>query len=349
MTNPYAVLTSAGYVVVNTNGTPWPQYISNQKARSLGPLTTAINQLLPNRELYIFYNTGNEQSRSFYLGLPVTNWNNCWDKVMDLWGWRSNEMNKNTDQPSFQDYYIGNAGWTGVTNARPNDLLTTHLSAVGFDLNLGYPNNYTWLSGGWSNTSTNSLSDIPTYTGFLKCLYTAGMVGGVSGYFTGPTNTTPGSIFGGPGMDASFPSNSPPHWLQQIMALSHVHAVFSHLENVLTNGDLISGPQHHSLCQDQPAYEFTNTAGYKLDRVLARKLRGTNLWLVTAWAADGVTNNVTVTIPTIGNLTVAAVPAASVYQVTRTGTNVTQTLLDEYGSFPEILAPPENLRTIAPQ
>ena len=65
MTNPYAVLTSAGYVVVNTNGTPWPQYISNQKARSLGPLTTAINQLLPNRELYIFYNTGNEQSRSF--------------------------------------------------------------------------------------------------------------------------------------------------------------------------------------------------------------------------------------------------------------------------------------------
>jgi hypothetical protein len=119
------------------------------------------------------------------------------------------------------------------------------------------------------------------------------------------------------------------------MALGHVHALFSHLENVLTNGDLLTGPQMHAMSTDQPAYEFTNTAGYANARVLARKLRGQNQWIVTAWAADGVSTNVTVTIPTVGALTVAAVPSASVYQVTMSGTNVTQTLLDEYLSWPQ--------------
>jgi len=132
-------------------------------------------------------------------------------------------------------------------------------------------------------------------------------VGGIAGYFSYPTGTV-ASVFGENGFAGTFPINTPPHWLLQIMALAHVHALFSHLENVLTNGDLLSGPQAHALSADQPAYEFTNTAAYANDRVLARKLRGQNQWIVTAWAADGITNNVTVTIPTIGNLTVTAVP-----------------------------------------
>jgi hypothetical protein len=126
------------------------------------------------------------------------------------------------------------------------------------------------------------------------------------------------------------------------MALSHVHALFSHLANVLTNGDLLSGPQAHRYSLDQPAYEFTNTAGLLNDRVLARKLRGTNYWIVTAWAADGTNQNVTVNIPTIGALTVSAVSSGSVYQVTMSGTNVQQTLLDEYASFPPV--PPVDFR-----
>jgi hypothetical protein len=167
------------------------------------------------------------------------------------------------------------------------------------------------------------------------------MNGAIAGYFSLPTNTVSHTM----GFDATFPSNSPPYWLQQMVVLSHVHALFSQLETFTDNSDLISGPQHHALSYDQPAYEFTNTAGYAQDRVLARKSRSANQWLVTAWAADGVTNNVTVTIPTVGNLTVAAVPSASVYQVTMTGTNVQQTLLDEYASFPR-LAPPSGFRVL---
>ena len=356
--DPRVQAATNGMPYTNTNvwnaDTVWPRYGSNRKAHQLGFYTSAVNKLLPDRKLNIFYNTAGEYMRMTYPNNPAF-WNGPY------WGWDSDVMNTNTDLPSYEEYYQGVTGhaWTGSY-----DLLTTYLNSVGFNFKLGYTNNYSWLSGGWavgSNTnlttndmgqvttlSSNALSDIPRYTGFLKCIYTGGTVGGNAGYYVWPagTNGIYGWIFGGPGFDAAFPSNSPPHWLLQIIALSHVHALFSHFENVLTNGDLLSGPQHHALSLDQPAYEFTNTAGYVNDRVLARKLRGTNLWLVSAWAADGITNNVTVTIPTIGNLTVNAIPSASVYQVTMSGTNVQQTLLDEYASFP--LPSPTNFRVVLP-
>jgi hypothetical protein len=124
---------------------------------------------------------------------------------------------------------------------------------------------------------------------------------------------------GANGFDASFPSNSPPNWLQQMMALSYVHALFSQLEPFTDNSDLISGPQAHALSQDQPAYEFTNTVGRTWqDRVLARKVRNTNEWLICAWAADGVDTNVTVTIPTLGSITVLARDSGAVYLASTT-------------------------------
>jgi hypothetical protein len=314
MTNPWTAS--------NTSGMSWPRYSSNRKAHQLGFLTTAIQQLLPNRELYIFYNTGNEQNR--YTAEA------SWFNADSYWGWNSDVMVTNTDLPSFEDYYSWK-GWVSVTNPFPNDILTRHLDAVGYNKELGHPLNYSWVNGG-SGTNMASFSDIPHYMGFLKCLYTSGMVGGIAAYFDYPAG----------GFDVAFPTNNPPQWLLQIIALSHVHALFSHLDNFTYNGDLLTGPQAHEMSKDQPAYEFTNTAGYANDRVLARNMRVTNLWLVTAWAVDGITNNVTVTIPTVGNLTVTAIPSASVYLVTMIGTNVQQMLLDEYASFPT----PTNLHII---
>jgi hypothetical protein len=336
MTNAFTDTVGEGGYTVTNQGMSWPNYISHRKAHQLGFLTAAINQQLTNRILSIFYSTGNEQTRCY---VPDPWGQVCWENWQDGWGFWSEVMNTNTDLPCFQSYFYRYQGWTnppGAIWSTPNmDLLTEQLNGVGYDINLGYPLNYSFVCSGFDSGSgnTNQLSDISLYTGFLKCLYTAGMVGANAGYYSYPSGTN-GTLIGGPGFDAAFPSNSPPHWLMQMMVLSHVHALFSHLENFLYNGDLLTGPQPHLMSADQPAYEFTNTAGYANDRVLARKLRGQNQWIVTAWAADGITNNVTVTIPTIGNLTVTAVPAASVYQVTMTGTNVTQTLLDEYASFP---------------
>ena len=328
-----AVMTNT-WTTSNTNGTSWPRYTSDRKSHQLGFLTAAIQQLFPNHELYIFYKTANEQGR----GYTPTDLN--WGDLYDAWGWKSDVLNTNTDLPSFEDYYGTVASWTNV----PNDLLTMHLNGVGYDINFGYKTNYSWLSGGWSTTDTNALSDIPRYMGFLKCLYTAGMNGAVAGYFSCPTNTIPGSIFGGPGFDAAFPSNSPPHWLQQMVVLSHVHALFSQLETFIDNSDLISGPQHHALSYDQPAYEFTNTMADATARVLARRLRSGDQWLITAWAASGTNRNVTVNIPVLGAVTVYARDSGAVYQVTTTNT----TLIDVNGMLPtESLTPPANFRVLS--
>jgi len=297
-------------------------------------LTTNIQTQIPNRSMYVFYNTGAEENRMSYGG----------GQGYLQWGWDAKNMVSNTDQPSFEDYYGGLASWTNNSaynqgNPALNDLLTKVLDAKGYNIALGHPLDYSWVSGGWSVTDTNALSDIPTYTGFLKCLYTAGMVGGVAGYFSYPSGTN-GPILGGPGFDAAFPSNSPPNWLLQMMALAHVHALFSHLERFLYSGSLLSGPQVHVMSTDQPAYEFTNSIADPYSRVLARQLNGLNKWIVTAWNSNETTNTVTVNIPTIGNLTVTATPSANVYQVAVSGTNVQRTLLDEY-AFPQV---PSNLR-----
>ena len=317
----------------DASGNPWPTYGSLRVSNEIQYAANAVRLAVPDRNLYIFYSTYVECVRTY----PGT-----WD---DWWGASSITIQNATDLPSYQSYYQGYTEfmWTGSY-----DLLTEYLNCVGFHLNANnfsvpQPLNYSWVCAGWFN-NTNFNSDIPRYMGFLKCAYTGGMIGGVAGYFFLPTNGYATPFI--PSSSTNFWQCGAPDWLVQIMALAHVHALFSHLDSFLYNGDLLSGPQSHVLSLDQPAYEFTNTAAYANDRVLARKMRGTNLWLVTAWAADGITNNVTVTIPTIGNLTVTAVPSASVYQVTMNGTNVQQTLLDEYASFPP--SPPTGVHVVPP-
>jgi hypothetical protein len=312
-----------------TNGLNFLVYESQRKAYQLSFLTAAIKQQIPNRTLSIFYEASSaEETRVNYAGNGYLQW-----------GWDSRNMVSNTDLPSYMAYYstLNLGSWTNNSeyfagNAFNCDMLTRILDAVGYNIALGHPLNYTWVEGGGSATdsSVNSCSDIPTYTGFLKCMYTAGMVGGIAEY-SAPPGTT--SFFWGPGNWSAFSSTNPPDWLLQMMALSHTHALFSHLANFLYSGTLLSGPQVHVMSTDQPAYEFTNTVADPYSRVLARKLNGQNQWLVTAWNSNETTNTVTVNIPTIGNLTVTAVPSASVYEVTMTGTNVKQTLQDEYTSY----------------
>jgi len=330
MTNPFSI--NGSIYNVNTNGMSWPRYVSGRKAHELGFLTSAIQQSFPNRELYIFYKNDNEQNRGYNPS------DLHWMDSFDGWGWWSDFMATNTDLPSFEAYYAADGMWTNTANA---DLLTQHLNAVGYNIHLGYKTNYTWVSGGWgvdNQPDTNypaSFSDTPHYTGFLKCLYTAGMNGAIAGYFSYPVG----------GFDVAFPSNSPPSWLQQIISLSQVHALFSQLETFTDNSDLISGPQHHALSYDQPAYEFTNTMADATARVLARQLRSSNQWLITAWAAAGADRTVTVTIPTLGSVSVLARACGSVYQATTTNL----TLIDKNGLLPTItigLASPPGLHTV---
>jgi hypothetical protein len=104
-----------------------------------------------------------------------------------------------------------------------------------------------------------------------------------------------------------------------MILLGRAHALFSHVDDFIREGDLLAGPDMHKLVKprtgkDLPAYEFPT--GDPDVRVLARKHRQRNQWLVTAWAAAGEARDVKVFIDEVGELTLNTRPAGSVYRVT---------------------------------
>jgi hypothetical protein len=117
-----------------------------------------------------------------------------------------------------------------------------------------------------------------------------------------------------------------------MMSLGHVHALFSHLEDYLRHGDLLPGPDRHRWSTDLPAYEFPT--GDAAARVLARKHRTRDEWLLTAWAAGGANREVSVTIPKLGELTLLARDTASVYLAVPGPNGPAATLLDPDGLNP---------------
>ena len=108
-----------------------------------------------------------------------------------------------------------------------------------------------------------------------------------------------------------YAEDRPPHWLQKLATVAHVHAAFSQLEDFLRNGDLLPGPAKHRISKDSPAFEFPT--GDKNARVLARKHRQRAEWLITAWVADGEARDVTVQIPELGEIRLHARPDRAVY------------------------------------
>ena len=279
----------------------WDEFASAGAGRLHTLVGDAVRKAVPDRVLYIYY---------------------ALDGNAGPWGWGFSykDMQAASDLPSTQAYYLHyNSGWTGG-----QDLLTQLLKAKSYEIAGGQPLSYNWLCGGYTRDKetkdASKISDIATYTGFLKCLYTAGMTGGNAGYYAYPRNNPPG------GFGARFPSDQPPHWLVQMMALARVHAQFSHLEHYLRQGDLLPGPDKNRRYKDRPAYEFPT--GDDNLRVLVRKLReqpqplilawfkAPPRWLITAWAADGKAREVKVTVPDLGEVTLQARADGSVYEAT---------------------------------
>lgn len=343
-----AVMTNAWDFTTNKTGMSWYRYSSQQKARHLLPLTKAVREIVPNMQHYVWYNTGSEQSRYKRPENAGYDWDNTW-----AWAWSSIDLLPAVGIPNFENYYFTAANFTNATGtawSNVTDLLTKNLAAVGFNIGLGYPTNYSWVCGGWSTSNPDRFADIDRYKGFLKCLYTSGTIGACAGYFSYPVSQTNTYLAGGPGFNASFPPDQPPHWLQQIRALSEVHAQFSYLDNFLFNGTLLPGNGNmtaapftsHVKCLDQPSYEFTNTVADATCRVLARKHNASDEWLITAWAAHGPDRPVTVNIPELGQVNLVASASGSVYRAT---TNTLTSLIEndmQVGS----ISPPSNLRSI---
>jgi hypothetical protein len=280
----------------------WFDYISERKAHQELLVSNAVRAVVPDRLLYIYYPTSGGTHRNRYGG-----WNR--------WYWDYTQMQVVSDLPSSESYYQHfNSGYTGN-----QDQLTMILDARGFEISQGKPLSYNWLCAGWPRKNPKkNLSPIDRYMGFLKCFYTAGMIGGNAGYYAYPKGR----------FKAPFAEDEPPHWLRQLVAFGRVHALFSHLEDFLRNGDPLPGPNKHRWSKNQPAYEFPT--GDPNARVVARKRRDRAEWLVTAWAADGPERDVKVTIPDLGEITLPARPAGSVYRITKDAT----TLVDQDGMLP---------------
>jgi len=211
----------------------------------------------------------------------------------NTWTWDYKYFRTVSDIPNTSIYYKHfNDGWTGG-----NDMLTQALNATAQQISFGNPLSYNWMNAGWPRESLGeaAIGDPEHYMGYLKCYYTAGMIGGVAGYF-------------------SVPKEDDPHWLWQMTVLSHCHALFSHLEDFLRNGDLLPGPDKHRWTKDLPAYEFPT--GDPDARVVARKHRERKEWLVTAWAAGGEDRKVSVEMPELGKVELQARKCGSVYRAT---------------------------------
>ena len=276
-------------IVAAKGAKTWPDYISERKAYQGMFFTDAVHSVTS--APYIWYEAGGNRWRKY----RNSNW--------DMWDWDYKWMHTTTDYPDNEFYwtYGQNTGW--IADGSGKDMLSMALNAYGYAITFDQPLTYNWLSSGWlrDGVVNNGFGDIERYYGFLKSIYTMGSLGGIAGYFVEP----PG------GFDISFYSDSPPNWLEQMEALGQVHAEFSYLEDFLRNGDLLEGPNTNEWNPDQPAYEFYS--GHTNTRVLVRKLRDINRWLISVWAADGVVRTVPITIPILGNITVQAYPAGSLY------------------------------------
>lgn len=270
----------------------WPEYSSLRASNQFGIVSAAVRAAVPSRQLYLYYGTGTEINKI----TAFPDWFN--DYCNGFW---SQYFAPVSDAPVFEHYFPYKDTWLKPVGAYEYDYLTKHLNVAGYYLEeLNTKTNYNFVSGGFW-TQTNHYSEISTFTGFLKCLYTSGMVGATiyledDGYF-----------------NDTFAEANPPHWLRQIEAVSRVHAQFTYLEDYIWNGELLAGSSPHVMSTDQAAYEFTNTLASATSRVLARKHNDRNEWLVCAWAADGTNQDVTVTIPTLGTITVTAADSGNLY------------------------------------
>src|SRR5208337_4232653 len=293
----------------------WSVYESQRKVRQEMYITDGVHSL--SAAPYIYYPIGGNPDRN------VVFWGGWWQ-----WDWDYKYTQSIPDLPSNQAYYkAGNSGWINSSNGttQGDDALTVALNAIGYASSFGKPLSYNWLNGGFNIVPTSPAnSDVGLYYGFLKSYYTAGTIGGNAGYYSYPVG----------GFDAVFDKNAPPNWLQQIEALGQVHAEFSYLEDMERDGDLLPDPMMHQWSRSQPAYEFWT--GFYNDRVLVRKMKGYKRWLISAWASDAIPRTVSVTIPTLGTISIYAQPAATLYDARIVGGLQRLTIIDNGSMTPTV-------------
>ena len=138
-------------VVAAKGDSDWFRFISKAKARERQTIADAVRKAVPDRNLYIYYGSGNVE-RNRYGG-----WSD--------WGYDDTYALNATDLPSNEYYYKHfNSGY--LPDAGGNDLLTRALDAVGFQIAHNKNYSYDWLSPGWvSEADRNVVASSPKRSG----------------------------------------------------------------------------------------------------------------------------------------------------------------------------------------
>ncbi len=261
----------------------WWSYISQAKAHQEIVMHSKVAAGIPELKHYYWYANGGSYERNRWWG---------WQG----WMWGYEWMRNITPLASEETYYhYYNDGYTGSGNQ-----MMKRLNAKGWEIRLGHPYAYDWVWGPRDGNGTND--EARRWIGYLKVLHTMGTIGVNTGDYD---QTSP---LQHPDVNPA----SPPMWMRQIVDTSRVQGFFSWIEPFVRRSDLLTGPNSHAYSTENPAYEFP-VSGDPTARVVARKMNGANRWLITAWAAGGADRNVTVTIPTLGTITVSARDVGSVY------------------------------------
>ena len=150
-------------------------------------------------------------------------------------------------------------GTSTVAGPSP-DMSTLCLNATAREIADGRPLSYNWLRRLGRRAGPLPRRSRPLDS-FLKCYYTAGMLGGNEGYY---------QFLGPKGFSKPFLPDRSPHWIQQLTTLASVHASSRTSKNSSANGDLCSGSNKAPHSKDLPAYEFPT--GDDTVRVLAHNI-----------------------------------------------------------------------------
>lgn len=228
------------------------------------------------------------------------------------------------------EHYWGSFNGRGACDNFPTQtfsFLTKYLASTGQEIALGRPFSYEWTSPYWGTDISGLNAPMDTWTGALKCMYVGGMLGSNIGFY---------------GSDAIYPATfnaaAPPLHVAQTQASARVHALFSWIEPFVRNSDLLPGPHMHAYTS-LPAYEFlkqmndngTSNPANCGSRVMARKHKTNNEWLISAWNSNGVDRDVTVNIPVLGDVTLRLRKTGTLYYARLTGATQELTMLDTDG------------------
>lgn len=325
-------------VVAARGSEDWVNYISRKKGEHTRLTYQRIKEISPNRSTYVYYPI----SGTPYSAIPGAR----------VYGYNYDQMRNSQDVPNGSVYWrdvavtAAGMGNPGITDRLYLDQFSHFLEAVAEQIVVyGQTLTYNFVSAGLiSGDSPNKPANyyflpIPSYKGFLKCMYATGQKGAIAGYFS--EDCRPGH--------PTYPAydvNKPPHWLLQEMALGEVHARFSWLDDYIFDGDLLPGVGAGRIKKQLPPFEFAATrkagdfyAPIPEVRVIVRKRKLQDSWLVVLWSPEvgSPTTAVTTgldqlvyvnTIPGLPPIQFVAGGEGSIYTVVKTSAGITTTRLD---------------------